>query len=148
MKKENLFNNGFEIDKDFAESLPETVPEQAPVKGKELVEWLEILCSAIIAVVIIFCFIFRIATIDGDSMNHTLHHNDRIIITNLNYEPKNGDIVVISRNAENSIEGQNPDNEPIIKRVIATEGQTVDIDFVSGIVLNKLLINSIVLSLI
>ena len=132
MKKENLFNNGFEIDKDFAESLPETVPEQAPVKGKELVEWLEILCSAIIAVVIIFCFIFRIATIDGDSMNHTLHHNDRIIITNLNYEPKNGDIVVISRNAENSIEGQNSGNEPIIKRVIAVGGQMVDIDFETG----------------
>ena len=120
MKKENLFNNGFEINKDFAESLPETVPEQAPVKGKELVEWLEVLCAAIIAVVVIFCFVFRIATIDGNSMNHTLHHNDRIIITNLNYEPKNGDIVVITQDTWF--------NAPLIKRVIATGGQVIDID--------------------
>lgn len=132
MKKENLFSDGFEIDKDFAESIPETVQEQKTVKGKELVEWIEVLCAAIIAVVVIFCFIFRIATIDGDSMNHTLHHNDRIIITNLNYEPKNGDIVVISRNVRNSIDDQSLDNEPIIKRVIAVGGQTVNIDFKDG----------------
>ena len=132
MKKENLFNDGFEINKDFAESIPETVQEQKTVKGKELVEWLEVLCAAIIAVVIIFCFVFRIATIDGDSMNHTLHHKDRIIITNLNYEPKNGDIVVISRNVANSIEDQSLGNEPIIKRVIAVGGQMVDIDFETG----------------
>ena len=60
MKKENLFSDGFEIDKDFAESLPETTPEQVPVKGKDLIEWIEVLCAAIIAVVVIFCFIFRI----------------------------------------------------------------------------------------
>ena len=132
MKKENLFNDGFEIDKDFADSLPETVQEQKTVKGKELVEWIEVLCAAIIAVVIIFCFVFRIATIDGDSMNNTLHHNDRVIITNFNYEPKNGDIVVISRNVGNSIEDQSLGNEPIIKRVIAVGGQMVNINFETG----------------
>ena len=50
------------------------------------------------------------------------------------YEPKNGDIVVISRNAENTIESQQNSAEPIIKRVIAVGGQTVDIDFEKGIV--------------
>ena len=59
---------------------------------------------------------------------------DKVIITNLGYEPKNGDIVVVSRNAENTVESQQNSDEPIIKRVIAVGGQTVDIDFEKGIV--------------
>ncbi|MBR2040612.1 MAG: signal peptidase I [Clostridia bacterium] len=132
MKRENLYHNGFEINQDFAESLPDEEIKEKSVKGRELVEWIEVLSTAIIAVVIIFCFIFRIATIDGDSMNNTLQHNDRVVITNFNYKPKNGDIVVISRNAANSIENQTLGNEPIIKRVIAVGGQTVNIDFKDG----------------
>lgn len=132
MKRENLYNNGFEINQNFAESLPDEEIKEESVKGREWVEWIEVLSTAIIAVVIIFCFIFRIATIDGDSMNNTLHHNDRVVITNFNYKPKNGDIVVISRNAANSIENQTLGNEPIIKRVIAVGGQTVNIDFKDG----------------
>lgn len=132
MKRENLYNNGFEINQNFVESLPDEEIKEESVKGREWVEWIEVLSTAIIAVVIIFCFIFRIATIDGDSMNNTLHHNDRVVITNFNYKPKNGDIVVISRNAANSIENQTLGNEPIIKRVIAVGGQTVNIDFKDG----------------
>ena len=98
------------------------------------IEWLEILIAAIIAVVIIFTFVFRIATIDGDSMKNTLFDNEKVIISNLNYTPKQLDIVVISRNIENSIEGQSPLNTPIIKRVIAVGGQTVNIDFDTGTV--------------
>ena len=48
------------------------------------------------------------------------------------YTPKNGDIVVISRNIDNSVDEES--SAPIIKRIIATEGQTVDIDFEQGIV--------------
>ncbi|MBO5322293.1 MAG: signal peptidase I [Clostridia bacterium] len=112
--------------------MPDTKVEEKPVKGREWVESLEVLSTAIIAVVIIFCFVFRIATIDGDSMNNTLHDRDRIVITNFNYEPENGDIVVISRNVGNSIKNQKLGAEPIIKRVIAVGGQTVDIDFENG----------------
>ncbi len=97
-------------------------------------DWLEILVHAIIAVVICFSFLFRIATIDGPSMMNTLIHGERVVITNLFYEPKVGDIVVISRNKENSIYSANNENTPIIKRIIALEGQSVDIDFEKGIV--------------
>lgn len=97
-------------------------------------DWIEVLVHAIIVVVICFSFIFRIATIDGPSMMDTLIDGERVIITNLFYEPKVGDIVVISRNKENSIYTMNASNTPIIKRIIATEGQTVDIDFDAGIV--------------
>lgn len=132
MKKESLYSNGFQINQEFANSLSDVEVNEKPVKGREWIESLEILSTAIIAVVIIFCFVFRIATIDGNSMNNTLHHKDRIVITNFNYEPKNGDIVVISRNVGNSIENQNSGSEPIIKRVIAVGGQTVNIDFEDG----------------
>lgn len=59
-------------------------------------------------------------------MMDTLHDKDRLIVTNFLYKPDNGDIVVISH-------GQNL-NKPIIKRVIATEGQSLKIDFQKGIV--------------
>lgn len=110
--------------------------------SKEIIEWLEILVTAVISVVIIFSLVFRVATIDGDSMKNTLHGankltgaiGDKVIITNLNYTPKQGDIVVVSRNVENTVDAQSTSAEPIIKRVIAVGGQTVDIDFKKGIV--------------
>ncbi len=97
-------------------------------------DWLEVLVHAVIIVVICFSFIFRIATIDGPSMMNTLNNGERVIISNLFYEPKVGDIVVISRNKENSIHTMTDENTPIIKRIIALEGQMVDIDFEKGIV--------------
>lgn len=97
-------------------------------------DWLEVLVHAIIAVVICFSFIFRVATIDGPSMENTLINGERVIITNLFYEPKAGDIVVVSRNKENSVFTADETNTPIIKRIIALEGQTVDINFETGIV--------------
>lgn len=99
----------------------------------EAFEWLEVVVSALLAVVLIFTFAFRVATIVGGSMENTLIENEKIIITDWFYTPKAGDIVVISRNIENNPDSS-LDNGPIIKRVIATEGQTVDIDFSAGIV--------------
>ena len=98
---------------------------------KDVFDWLDIIVSAVVAVIIIFCFLFRVVTIQGESMENTLYGNEKVIITNMFYEPKQGDIVVISRNTHNSaanVMGQGP----IIKRVIATEGQYVDIDFNKG----------------
>lgn len=98
---------------------------------KEAFEWLEVIVGALLAVVLVFTFAFRIATIEGESMENTLFEGEKIIITDWYYTPKAGDIVVVSRNINNDV---NKGQEPIIKRVIATEGQTVDIDFKAGIV--------------
>ena len=96
-------------------------------------EWLDVVVASVVVVVILFTFVFRLVAIDGDSMNNTLFDGERVIITNMFYTPKRGDVVVISRNTENSsVTGTY--EEPIIKRVIATEGDTVDIDFDKGIV--------------
>lgn len=135
-------DEGFEIDETLIECEPDTeeIPEKKDA-AKDVIEWLEVIATAVIAVVIIFCFIFRVATIDGSSMLNTLYggdslgrNADKVIITNLAYTPKNGDIVVISRNVQNTLENQNPNLGPIIKRVIAVGGQTVNIDFKSGTV--------------
>ena len=76
-----------------------------------------------------YSLLFRVVTVSGPSMNTTLVHGDCLILLGsfLSGEPEYGDIIVASK--------QSFDNgSPIIKRVIATEGQTVDIDFVAGIV--------------
>lgn len=102
--------------------------------AKDVFEWLQTIVIAVVSVVIIFTLFFRVATIDGPSMKETLHHGDKVIMSNFAYTPKNGDIVVISRNYDNSLQNVESSDMPIIKRVIATEGQTVDIDFENGIV--------------
>lgn len=137
----NTNSDGFMIDETFAQTEEVEVIEEKPNSRKEVIEWLDIISTAVIAVVVIFCFIFRVATIDGSSMLNTLYggdengkNADKVIITNLFYTPENGDIVVISRNIENTIDTQYHSQGPIIKRVIAVGGQTVDIDFDKGIV--------------
>ena len=88
----------------------------------EVYDWVEIFVMTITAVFLIFTFIARIAYVDGPSMNNTLHDRDTLIVSRLFYTPKHGDIVVF-QSPDSGIEGG------IVKRVIATEGQTVDIDF-------------------
>ena len=126
---------GFSVDSTNLEIEETEEVKEFPKRNlaKEIFEWIDMIAVAVIAVVIIFSLIFRIATISGPSMQNTLYSGERVIITNFAYEPKQGDIVVVSRNIENSVEDLDGDG-PIIKRVIAVAGQTVDIDFESGTV--------------
>ena len=80
-------------------------------------------------VMVVFVLLFRIVVVSGSSMYSTLWHNDYLLVLSsvICGEPKAGDIIVASKDSFN-------DGEPIIKRVIATEGQTVDIDFEKGLV--------------
>lgn len=133
-------NDSFLVDDSFEVSTPinQKIAEEnrlfATALKKEVLDWLEIIITAVVSVVIIFTLLFRVATIDGPSMKETLHHGDKVIITNFAYTPKRGDIVVVSRNYNNTLEGVIDSQMPIIKRVIATAGQEVDIDFEKGIV--------------
>lgn len=94
-----------------------------PGIAQELYDWVETFCVALTAVVLVFTFLCRFVTVDGSSMIETLHDKDRLIISDLFYTPKTGDIVVVQDTKEPAFKG------PIIKRVIATAGETVDIDF-------------------
>ncbi len=86
-------------------------------------ECVETFCYALAVIMVLFLFVFRLVSVDGDSMRETLHNEDKLIISNLFYTPKTGDIVVINP------DGMSGSREPIIKRVIATGGQKVYIDY-------------------
>jgi len=92
----------------------------------ELYDWLQCIVVAIICGIFIFIFIGRTIGVDGRSMMQTLYHNDRVIMSNLFYTPSNGDIVVFHCPAETF------GGTPLVKRIIATGGQTIDIDFETG----------------
>ena len=108
------------------------IKEKGFVTKRDIFEWLEVIVTAMVAVVVVFTLVFKVVTIDGGSMRETLHNGDKVVISNLFYTPKQKDIVVISRNIDNSYESES--QAPIIKRVIATEGQIEDIDFNTGMV--------------
>ena len=78
---------------------------------------------------IIFLMFFRVVVVEGTSMNQTLLDGDYLLLLNSTFygEPEQGDIVVISKDSYDH-------GVPIVKRVIATEGQIVDIDFETGTV--------------
>lgn len=114
------------IDEDSEEELKRNAKKRdAPSKFiSGLYDWASALLAAVVVVVLIMTFCFRMVDVDGSSMMETLQDNDKVIITGLNYEPQVGDIVVISHGVEL--------DKPIVKRVIAVGGQTVDIDFETG----------------
>ncbi len=87
----------------------------------EIYEWLEAVAFALSIVVILFTFLFRVVSVSGPSMKPTLQSGDRIVLNSLFYMPQNGDIVVITQ-------PNSHDNEPLIKRVIGVEGQTIVVD--------------------
>ena len=90
----------------------------------ELYDWLQCVVSAILCGILIFVFVGRIIGVDGSSMLQTLHHQDKVVMTDIFYTPIYGDIVVIKTDAFGET--------PIVKRVIATAGQTIDINFETG----------------
>ncbi len=98
-------------------------------RQKGIVSYLHDLVFGLAAVLLIFMLFLRVVIVSGPSMMDTLHDGDSLILlSNVFYtKPKYGDIIVASKASFKN-------GEPIIKRVIATEGQTVDIDFEAGIV--------------
>lgn len=94
-----------------------------------ILEWLDSIVISIFVVITMFTFFFSIVKVDGSSMENTMFDSDRLIISDFCYTPKNGDIVIISRNYDNlgTDDEQNDFSEPIVKRVIAIAGQRVRI---------------------
>ncbi len=94
-------------------------------KSMSLFEWMEAAVFALIAISIVFAIGVRTVGVEGDSMNYTLLDGDKLLLSRWWYEPQHGDIVVVRR----------PDDEPLIKRVIACEGDHLDIDELTGMVI-------------
>lgn len=136
-KYTNNDNNIVENEVSFTEENPYDA-DVSTKKGfvKESFEFMEAVVQSIILLILVFTFVFRIVGVVGDSMlpgligenERTNAIGDRLIISQLFYTPKQGDVVVVTQPIEDT-------NDPIIKRVIATEGQTVDIDEQKRVVL-------------
>ncbi len=88
--------------------------------------WLQAAVGALVCILLLFTFVARGVGVVGSSMVPTLHDGDVMVVQSLGYTPKNGDVVVLTKRSFMT--------EPIVKRVIATGGQTVHIDYTSGLV--------------
>ncbi len=100
--------------------------EEKKKQGGEALDWLQCIVSSLVAAILLFTFVARTITVVGSSMVPTLEEGNLLIVSRLFYTPRYGDIVVLRKESFMS--------DPIVKRVIATEGQTVDIDFEEGVV--------------
>ena len=115
------------------------VAERIP--GREAYEWARSLVAAVLIITLVFTFAVRMMGVSGPSMIPTLQDGDRLIVINaaLCGTYRVGDIVIARK--------ESFDEKPIVKRVIATGGQTVDIDFdlgrvyVDGVLLEEDYIN-------
>ena len=94
---------------------------------REIYDWIYCLSVALIICVVIFAFFIRLIDVRGTSMNPTLNNGDKMLVSGLFYEPKVGDVVVFKKDEYDP-------ERALVKRVIATEGQVINMDFDHGIV--------------
>ena len=108
---------------------PEEADSVTDSAAKTYLPYLRDLVALIAGVILVFSLLFRVVVVSGPSMNYTLVDGDWLLLLgNILYsEPKKGDVIVASKDSFDN-------GAPIIKRVIATEGETVDIDFDAGVV--------------
>lgn len=94
--------------------------------GSELYQNMRLLVVVLATLILVFTFVGRIIVVSGASMENTLLEGDALLVWSLGYEPEQGDIIVLTKRSFQE--------DSIVKRVIATEGQTVDIDYIRSIV--------------
>lgn len=104
----------------------EQVPPEVQTR-REAYDWIQSLISALLICVLVFVFVLRIMDVHGTSMVPTLRNGDKVLVSDLFYEPERGDIVVFKKDSYD-------DNKALVKRVIAVAGDVVNIDFERGIV--------------
>ena len=103
-----------------------SIPDERQLRSS-LYDWIQSLLFALILCIFLFIFAFKIIDVNGSSMVPTLRNGDKLLVSNLFYTPEAGDVVVFKTDS------YDPD-KALVKRVIATEGQEVSIDFDNGII--------------
>jgi signal peptidase I len=99
---------------------------------EETFYWLQTLVTAIVCITLIFTFLGRITRVVGHSMDPTLCEGELMLVWSLGYQPKQGDIVIANKTTRECSDLLG--GEAIVKRVIATGGQSVDIDYDNNLV--------------
>ena len=121
------YSNGMELIRLAKEQAKEPELTGRDALKVDLYFWLQALVMVLVALILIFTFIGRIIGVDGDSMYPTLHHGDMLLLQSIGYTPKQGDVVVLTKEFDAA-------DGPIVKRVIAVGGQHVEIDYNAGTV--------------
>ncbi len=103
---------------EFAASVAAEKPQKKSI-GKTVAGWIAAIVSVVAILVVVFGFLLPVVSVEGSSMSPTLEQGDKLLISGVLYTPKAGDIVVVSDN--NALKKQ------LVKRIIATAGQTVEI---------------------
>lgn len=118
--------NGSDTDDSNTDNIRNDIDETQQKKKtlRTIIEYTEIFAFSVLAVLLIFSFMFRVCVVDGSSMYSTLDDGQRLLTENIFYSPKQGDIIVFYEGGELS--------KPLVKRVIATGGQTVSINYNTG----------------
>lgn len=118
---------------EFNPQEPEIIEEQETVEEKntfnwkkEILDWVISIALALAIALLIRRFVFTLVRVDGPSMNPTLTHGDTLFTRRIMYSPKVGDVIIFRP--------PNSPDTPYVKRIIALEGQTVDIDERTGAV--------------
>lgn len=107
--------------------------------AEELYEAADVFISSVVMLFVVFVFLFRVVGVVGPSMNPTLSNGDWLAVSSRTYSAQAGDIVIATQ--------PNVFHKPLVKRVIATEGQEVFVDFekgevvVDGVVLDEPYVN-------
>jgi len=110
---------------DYTPEQPQPEDEEEPRRpGADLFEWLQMLLVCVLGAVIAFNCVVRLSVVDGHSMDPTLSHGELMLVWALGYTPKQGDIIVLNKTTADFL-----GEAAIVKRVIATGGQSVDIDY-------------------
>lgn len=126
----SLYQAGQGYDPQSAPTSGEEAPPRRP--GSDLFEWLQMFLGCVLAAIVLFNCLARLTLVDGSSMDDTLQHGELMLIWALGYQPKQGDIVVLNKTAQ--VTDELLHSRAIVKRVVATGGQTVDIDYGAGLV--------------
>ena len=166
----NIVNENNEPNEENNEVVVEDKKNKKSV-GREIFEWVYSIAIAVAIAFLIKGFLFDIVKVDGPSMEETLHNNDRLIVTKLGYQPHQGDIIILDSNykkrevyfdkeaaksgkehlsgVEQFFKGFSLPKELskiyYVKRIIATEGQTVSIEDGSVYVDEKSLANYVLI---
>ena len=106
---------------------PVPVEADPNASSRETYDWIQCLLVALIICVLIFMFCVRVIDVIGASMNPTLYNGEKMLVSGLFYKPKVGDVVVFKKDEYDP-------NKLLVKRVVAVEGQEINMDFENGIV--------------
>jgi len=130
------------------ESPFEPSPQTSPSASiwQKIASWvrdtLETVLPALLIVLVVNAFLAQATRVEGQSMEPSLHNDQRLVIEKVSYHfrpPKRGDIVVLKL--------PNRQSAPLIKRVIALPGETIEIKdghvYINGQVLEEPYLNQL-----